>query len=219
MEDWLSYTPRICLSWARKNLPPVWFGARRNCFLFNFLFQFLQAHNLIFGRHHVIQKRLLQNQIKFGGGEGGALNYHSLQLKRRFIDKECLLTCQCTITSGLDLIGRLCIIIVVFPFPDGWVRVPRKFDCLIKTLCRRTLQSFSFFFTPLPQNKHPRQINICHFSPLVKDKSKKLSCDQLAPALSGLFHNLFWSFFRLFCVFPQIVMVEANEVKSVKKWH
>ena len=148
---------------------------------------------------------------------GGVLYYHSLQLKRRFIDKECLLTFQCTITSGLDLIGRLCIIIVVFPLPDGWVRVPRKFDCLIKTLCRRTLQSFSFFFTPLPQNKHPRQINICHSSPLVKDKSKKLSCDQLAPALSGLFHNLFWNFLDLFCVFPQIVMAEANEVEAVKK--
>ena len=140
MEDWLSYTPRICLSWARKNLPPVWFGARRNCFLFNFLFQFLQAHILIFGRHHVIQKMLLQDQIILRG----VVYYHSLQLKGRFMDIECLLTFQCTITSGLDLIGRLCIIIVVFPLPDGWVRVPRKFDCLIKTLCRRTLQSFSF---------------------------------------------------------------------------
>ena len=192
----------------------IW-GEEKLAFTF-FLFQFLQAHIYIFGRHRVIQKMLLQDQIILRG----VVYYHSLQIKERFMDIECLLTFQCTITSGLDLIGRLCIIIVVFPLPDGWVRVPRKFDCLIKTLCRRTLQSFSFFFTPLPQNKHPRQINICHSSPLVKDKmSKKLLCDQLAPALSGLFHNLFWNFLDLFCVFPQIVMAEANEVEAVKKWH
>ena len=120
----------------------IW-GEEKLVFSF-FLFQFLQAHILIFGRHHVIQKMLLQDQIILRG----VVYYHSLQLKGRFMDIECLLTFQCTITSGLDLIGRLCIIIaVVFPLPDGWVRVPRKFDCLIKTLCRRTLQSFSFFHT------------------------------------------------------------------------
>ena len=214
MEYWLSNTPRICLSWARKNLPPVWFGARRNCFPFNFLFQFLQAHNLIFGRHHVIQKMLLQDQIILSG----VVYYHSLQLKGRFMDIECLLTFQCTITSGLDLIGRLCIIIVVFPLPDGWVRVPRKFDCLIKTLCRRTLQSFSF------SSHHSHKTSTLGKSIFViflrwwKIRWASV-CDQLASALSGLFHNLFWNFLDLFCVFPQIVMAEANEVEAVKKWH